>query len=92
MASPDLGFWCCLGRKKGRQDPHARNKKNGPSPHLNTAKPTLYSLLPAISTELAALLGTRVLYLHRADEIMRSDDESEADEIIELVQFFLYKL
>ena len=28
--------------------------------------------LAAISTELAALLGTRVLYLHRADEMMRS--------------------
>ena len=33
MASLGFGFWCCLGRKKGRQDPHARNQNTAPRLH-----------------------------------------------------------
>ena len=33
MASLGFGFWCCLGRKKGRQDPHARKKIPAPRLH-----------------------------------------------------------
>ena len=69
MASPDLGFWCCLGRKKGRQDPHARNKKRAlaslkyreaPSPLVVYGFHMMMSLL-SIAAALIALKSSSIL-------------------------------
>ena len=39
--SLSFGFWCSLERKKGRQDPHARNRKTAPRLHWKPSKSRL---------------------------------------------------